>query len=226
MGSALRDRQEQPGGRGGLVQLGAGQPLARQARWPPVTAGSGRLHAHGGHLWLLGSRCQLLSAAWGADAPVGLDEREHFPASGAPPRGLGTYPGALSTARKTPPSSVVGRGAGRCCARRPSRRAGPAALPGPDAVGGRRLGGGELHPEAVGGHRHLEAGRGRHPPGPVDARQQHKSAADRSRVESWRWSRVTCRWGAREPGWPVSATGGSGRGSPSVAPTTAELRYW
>ena len=85
-------------------ERGSCSPARLGGRWPAVTAGSGRLHAHWWHLWLLGSRCQLLSAAWGADAPVGLDEREHFPASGAPPRGLGTYPGALSTARKTPPA--------------------------------------------------------------------------------------------------------------------------
>jgi hypothetical protein len=51
-----------------------------------------------------------MSSAWGADAPVGLDEREDFPAAGAADAGLGTYPGVLSRARRTPPSSVVGSG--------------------------------------------------------------------------------------------------------------------
>jgi hypothetical protein len=65
---------------------------AKLGSWRLAAGGDrgGRLHAHWWHLWLLGSRCRLLSPAWGADAPVGLDEREDFTASGAQPRGLGS----------------------------------------------------------------------------------------------------------------------------------------
>ena len=94
------------------------------SRRPAVTGGIEMLHAHRWLLWLLGIPCQLVSPAWGANASVGLDEREDFTASGAQPR---------------------------------------------------------------------------------EPRQLRSRAQD---AMPW----------AREPGWPVSASGGSGRGSPSVVP--------
>jgi hypothetical protein len=72
----------------------------------------------------------------------------------------------------------------------------------------------------------MEAGRGRDPPGAVDARQQHEAVAVQVQGGDLAVVEGDLQVGAREPGWPVSAAGGSGRGSGSVAPGTAELRYW
>lgn len=76
--------------------------------------------------------------------------------------------------------------------------------------------GGERHAEAVGVHRHLGGWPRPRPPCPSTPASSTNLRPYGSRVERWRWWRVTCRWGARAPGWPGSAAGTGGRGSLSV----------
>jgi hypothetical protein len=128
-------------------------PTMPGSRRPAVTALPGRCTLME-HLWLPGIALPAREPSMRRRRPGGLGRERRLhgiwrTADAARQLRWGAQNGA-----GVAPELGGGVGRGRCCARRPSRWAGP-ARPRTDAVGGRRVGGGERHAEAVGVHRHI-----------------------------------------------------------------------
>jgi hypothetical protein len=146
MGSALRDGEEQPGDRCGLVQLHAARPLAAKlgGRRPAGGGdrGTGTLHAHWWHLWLPGIPLPARAPSMGRRRPGGLGPARTLHGTWRTAEGPRQLRWRAQHGAEAAPELGGGVGGGAGAA--PGDEAvGPyqQRSPGADAVGGRRVGG-------------------------------------------------------------------------------------